>query len=668
MGEKYGGDQKEDVEFAVISPSTALTKRFEEALSKRKLACSVIQASQENAVPAARMLAQKGVRAIISRGNTAQVLRRAMTIPVIDEKHTFFDCFICYRKAREISDKIAFLSTSDGFTRILEKSRVFLEGACICPLDLQKGQDYIEGRLKELVGMGIQVVIGGLSLEGMAVSLGLSYIMTEADYDSVNEAIDEALYQLDIDRERRQHQRQLEQRYEMINSIMNCASDGIFSVDQTGRLLNANENARKLLPGLLNKEKIERGLFHKYFLPVLQSGERLTDELINVSQNSLVLNIAPVTVEKAVHGAVATVWRQTDIQKAEQKIRKRLLASGYVSDKTFDDIIGSSTAIEKAKALAKKYAGVDSTVLLLGETGTGKEVFAQSIHNASARREAPFVAINCAAFPASILESELFGYVKGAFTGAKNEGKAGVFELAHRGTIFLDEISETPLEVQLKLLRVIQERKVNRLGDDRLISIDVRIIAASNRNLERLVRQGRFREDFYYRICVLELHIPSLDARKEDIPELARYFLKNLRLPERKITGKALKRLEAMNWSGNVRQLGNMMERLAVMCDSEAITEELVMQAAGKFEGESRTGLLSGNGPGREPAWERDGETCEKEGPSEAELIRKALRECRGNREMAAERLGISKTTLWRRMKKIREKEPGFFELIRYKY
>lgn len=642
-------------EFAVISPSTALTEKFKEVLGKRRLACSVIQASQDNAVPVAQNLVKQGVRVIISRGNTAQVLRRTLNIPVIDEKHTFFDCFLCYQKARKISERIAFLSTSDGFTEILEKSKEFLEGAYICPMNLQMGWEYIEKRLRELAAIGIQVVVGGLTLEKIAVSLGFSYIMTEADYDSVNAALDEALYQLEMDRERRCHQRQLEQRYEMINSIMNCASDGIFSVDRDGILLNANEHAKKLLPGLLTGKRVEKELFKRYFLPVLQSGEKLRDELISIGQNSLVLNIAPITVEEAVQGAVATVWRQTDIQKAEQKIRRRLMVSGYISDKTFDDIIGTSSAMEETKALARRYAKVDSTVLLLGETGTGKEVFAQSIHNASSRKDAPFVAINCAAFPASILESELFGYVKGAFTGAKNEGKAGVFELAHSGTIFLDEISETPLEVQLKLLRVIQERKVNRLGDDRLISVDVRIIAASNRNLEQLVREGKFREDFYYRICVLELHIPPLDARKGDIPQLARYFLKKSSCPERKITEEALLYLKNMSWHGNVRQLSNMIERLSVICDSEMITEEIVMRAAEGFKGcrEAQTEKKEEKQFGKSPL-------------TEEELLRRTLCQCRGNRELAAKRLGISKTTLWRKMKKIQEKEPKFFELVQY--
>ncbi len=642
-------------EFAVISPSTALTGKFKEVIGKRRLACSVIQASQDNAVPAAQNLVKQGVRVIISRGNTAQVLRQTLNIPVIDEKHTFFDCFLCYQKARKISERIAFLSTSDGFTEILEKSKEFLEGAYICPMNLQMGWEYIEKRLRELEAMGIQVVVGGLTLEKIAVSLGFSYIMTEADYDSVNAALDEALYQLEMDRERRHHQRQLEQRYEMINSIMNCASDGIFSVDRDGILLNANEHAKKLLPGLLTGKRVEKELFKRYFLPVLQSGEKMRDELISIGQNSLVLNIAPITVEEAVHGAVATVWRQTDIQKAEQKIRRRLMVSGYISDKTFDDIIGTSPAMEETKALARRYAKVDSTVLLLGETGTGKEVFAQSIHNASARKDAPFVAINCAAFPASILESELFGYVKGAFTGAKNEGKAGVFELAHSGTIFLDEISETPLEVQLKLLRVIQERKVNRLGDDRLISVDVRIIAASNRNLEQLVREGKFREDFYYRICVLELHIPPLDARKGDISQLARYFLKNSSYPERKITEEALLYLKNMSWHGNVRQLSNMIERLSVICDSETITEEMVIRAAEGFKGY------------REAQTEKKEEKQSgKSALTEEELLRRTLCQCRGNRDLAAKRLGISKTTLWRKMKKIQEKEPKFFELVQY--
>lgn len=200
----------------------------------------------------------------------------------------------------------------------------------------------------------------------------------------------------------------------------------------------------------------------------------------------------------------------------------------------------------------------DGTVLITGETGTGKELFAQSIHNYSSRSKAPFVAINCAALSPSVLESELFDYVKGAFTGALSEGKAGIFETAHRGTIFLDEIGELPIDIQAKLLRVIQEKEIVRIGDTRVIPIDVRIIAATNRDLEEEVRLKHFRSDLFFRLNVLTLRLPTLDGRREDIPFLSRFFLAQKKTPH-EFTEDALAYLQGFPWPGNIRQLRNHM-------------------------------------------------------------------------------------------------------------
>lgn len=642
------------VEFAVISPSSTMTSKFKKILSQRKIDCPVIQASQNDAIPIAKQLIQQGIKIIISRGNTARMLRKKLEIPVIEEKHTFFDCYIGYQKALKISNNIAFLATSDSFLKVLKKSKPLLKHALICPIDAQQSEIYIQAEIEKLAKLGIEVAIGGISLRDTVIQNGIQYIMTETDEDAVNDAIEEALYHLKIEDERLRKNQELKQRHEMIQAVMNCTSDGIFSVDQEGIVTNINENAHRMLPELAPGHPVDKILKGDYFDSTLKSGETLSNVLINNRKSSLILNIAPVCTKDSVIGATATVQYQQEIQRMEQKIRHSLMTSGHVTNLTFDDIIGSSSALQSAKSLAKRCAEVDSTVLILGDTGTGKELFAQSIHNASKRRSAPFVAINCAALPASVLESELFGYVKGAFTGARSEGKAGMFELAHNGTIFLDEISETPPDVQLKLLRVIQERKVIRLGDDRVTSVDVRIIAASNKNLSELVQYGQFREDFYYRICVLELQIPTLDERKEDIPALVRYFLKNPKLPAKNITEEALNLLMNQQWRGNIRQLSNMVERLAVICDTKTITAELV----------ERTVLKA---PRRmEDAVPQHNAQLPTSPMTERELIRMVLYRNQGNRERSAKQLGISTTTLWRKMKQIQESQPGYFDLVKY--
>jgi transcriptional regulator with PAS, ATPase and Fis domain len=448
---------------------------------------------------------------------------------------------------------------------------------------------------------------------------------------------------------------ELQSRYEFIRTIMNCVSEGIVSIDQNGIVTNLNGGAEELLGALRCGQPIDSIIKEGYFADVIKTGEPIRGALLTVKKQSLILSIEPIKLNRRVIGAVATVQRQTEIQNIEHKMR-RLIAQKHFAENTFDNIIGTSPAIQAAKNLARKYASVDSTIMIVGGTGTGKELFAQSIHNASGRHHAPFVAINCAAFPSGILESELFGYVKGAFTGALNEGKPGIFELAHMGTIFLDEISEISLDVQLKLLRVLQERKVIRIGDDKVTPVNIRIITASNRNLGDLVNSGAFREDLFYRICVLKLRLPLLNERREDIPELVRYFLKNPHLPRCEITGEALDQLTGCSWRGNVRQLGNTVELLAVMCNDGIIDDRLVQEV-----------IDDSSFRNDQPIADTGAKLSVKDNLTEKEFIHQVLRRMNGNRAKAAQQLGISTTTLWRKIKEFVKEDPRYLELIKYK-
>ena len=642
-------------QIGVISPSSSLTKLMNNIVAQRQLSVVIKQASQEDASDVARELIRQGISVIISRGNTAKLLRSRVDIPIVDVQHTFFDCYSSYRQARLISDKIAFLATSEGYINILNKSKPFLKDVLIFPIDPLLGAESTEKKLDELVALGIEVAIGGLSLEKAVTKRNIRYVMTNADKDAINDALNFALHLLRIEQERLRRNLELQSRYEFIRTIMNCVSEGIVSIDQNGIVTNLNGGAEELLGALRCGQPIDSVIKERFFADVIQSGEPIRGALITVKKQSLILSIEPIKLNRRVIGAVATVQRQTEIQNIEHKMR-RLIAQKHFAENTFDNIIGASPAIQAAKSLALKYASVDSTIMIAGGTGTGKELFAQSIHNASGRRHAPFVAINCAAFPSSILESELFGYVKGAFTGALNEGKPGIFELAHMGTIFLDEISEISLDVQLKLLRVLQERKVIRIGDDKVTPVNIRIITASNRNLGELVDSGAFREDLFYRICVLKLRLPSLNERREDISELVRYFMKNPHLPRCKITEAALARLADCNWRGNVRQLGNTVELLAVMCNDGIIDDPLVREVIDDI------------------SFRADKSSSEPEAPprdaislTEKEFIHQVLCKMNGNRTKAAKQLGISTTTLWRKIKEYVKEDPRYLEMVKYK-
>lgn len=272
-------------------------------------------------------------------------------------------------------------------------------------------------------------------------------------------------------------------------------------------------------------------------------------------------------------GFVLSLQDVTRLQELESNVRKKLSEKGFLARYTMDSLIGESAAIQEKIREARKVAATDYTVLLTGDNGTGKEMFAQAIHNSSSRAGAPFVAVNLASLSDNIIESEIFGYEGGAFTGALRNGKAGLFEIAHNGTIFIDEIGDVSPHIQQRLLRVLQEKVVMRVGGSRLIPINVRVIAATNRDLLQLVQQGKFRMDLYYRLNVLHLCIPPLVQRTEDIPLFLEHFFREIGSRKR-VTPEALILLQQYPWPGNVRELQNLVYYLDTLCDREAIRAE----------------------------------------------------------------------------------------------
>jgi transcriptional regulator with PAS, ATPase and Fis domain len=308
----------------------------------------------------------------------------------------------------------------------------------------------------------------------------------------------------------------------------------------------------------------------------------------------------------------------------------------------FPDIIGESYTMRGLLGLIKKVAPTDSTVLILGESGTGKELVAISLYENSERKNKPFIKLNCAAIPEELLESELFGHEKGAFTGA-TKFKPGKFDMAHRGTIFLDEIGDMPLNLQSKILRVIQEKEFYRVGGSSTIKVDVRFIASTNQNLEKMVQEGRFREDLYYRLNVFTLHLPPLRERKEDIPLLVDYFLQNI--PNKvEISSIALQMLMAFPWPGNIRELKNIVESAAVIAENGYIEPaQLPAKISGLFNNGETTNKISL--PVNLPLDERLNEI-------EKNMIIEALRKTGGVQVRATELLGINQRSLWHRIKK----------------
>ncbi len=351
-------------------------------------------------------------------------------------------------------------------------------------------------------------------------------------------------------------------------------------------------------------------------------------------------------------GRVVSLLNAAQIQTTEDQLRKKLHYKGHQAKYSFDHLITRSPRMLECIQEAKAYALTDFNIVVVGETGTGKELISQSIHAFSHRAENNFVALNCAALPENLLESELFGYVEGAFTGAAKGGKPGLFEIAHNGTIFLDEISEIPLGLQGRLLRVLQEREIMRLGDNRIIPINIRVIAATNKNLEDLVHAGKFRSDLYYRLYVLQLNLPALRERREDIPLLVQGFIRQFQAREGLTTPLELSEadfrlLQDRPWRGNIRELRNFCERLVVLYQPGTSVSDLLAHL-----------LDTSCSPDPEPQV-----AIPLPGSSHAridlpyETLRAVLQECRGNRTQAAAKLGISRGTLWRMLKKYQSQD-----------
>lgn len=385
-----------------------------------------------------------------------------------------------------------------------------------------------------------------------------------------------------------------------------------------------------------------------------------------VTQNITVENIPlPVTVKGRTIELIAStdVYHQPSInargvtfyfttqQKMTGNISKRV-ANGAI--KTFDDIIGNDPGFRNVVTRAKRMAMTDSNVLILGESGTGKDIFAQAIHNGGPRRDKPFVAVNCGAMPRDLIESELFGYEAGAFTGAKKNGNIGKFELASGGTIFLDEIGELPLDLQAKLLRVVEQKQLMRLGGTKLIDVDVRIVAATNARLEEMVKKKQFRDDLYYRLSTLKLRIMPLCERRGDILTLAEYFVKQISAR----TGKAnqmyfseasRKLLCELEWPGNIRELQNLIECIVALYPGDVILPEYILENIPRTEVQERNQMRTEELPGE---YEEGQQNLLRTNyvDLEKQTILHALEICQNNRSKAAEYLGISRRTLYRRL------------------
>ena len=599
--------------------------------------------------------------AVIARGITADLLRRRLPgLTVIDIPVSGTDLIYCLKTARDL-----YLGQNIGIVG----SRNMILGADhigeILGMEVKMYFRDAPGDVVSVLGRaikdGCEVIIGGVESCQFAKKHGLECLLIHTGKPALWYAFGETkrVFRMKLYQQRR---------ILLIQTVLDNSSEGIVLVGPDKKIMLYNNKAQNILSitSDMTEENLEK-LFGIHPLPAfLCDSESYYNEIIVCKDKKLSVNKFPVHLKDSPVCYVVSFQNVSQLQNAEKVIRKKVKNLGWTAKYTFDDIIGSSPAIRELIRKARRYAETDSDILLIGQSGTGKELLAQSIHNASDRKKGPFVAINCAALSQNLLESELFGYVDGAFTGAQKGGKEGLFEQAHTGTIFLDEIGEVPLELQAKLLRVIQEREVMRIGDNKMILVDIRIVAATNRDLNQYVRESKFRLDLYYRLDVLHLKLPTLNERGHDIGILAEYLLNRKkemyckRLGDIRLTKEAGELLERIEWKGNIRQLNNICMRLIVNSDTDEIGAKEIYSVLNQEEwtdaapaGEQAPGEVNLEDRGEvNNAGAKMAAAAHLREPEETARIREALDYYSYNRQKTAKALGMSRSTLWRKMKK----------------
>jgi PAS domain S-box-containing protein len=580
------------------------------------------------------------VRVVISRGGTYRCIKEAgIGVPVVEICFSPFDIIESLSLAVEKQRPLAIVGYSNIINRYDEKflKKIVKTRLTIC--NISEGDD-VNGVVRSCAARGYTLFLGDTIVKKICDEAGYECYLHRSGNSAIQAAMDEALR---INAAIKQEQ-ELTRR---LRAVIDFVHDGIIAVDGGGKVILCNAIAQDLLG--VKREKIlgepAAGLTDLPFIREGGTGEQIVDVPFRTGGRLLSVSVIPVSMEHDFFGSMIVIRDIQKIQDWEQKLRVALADKGFIARHTFDSIIHKSSAMSHCISIAKKFSRYNAAILIEGESGTGKELFAQSIHNDSPFGQGPFVAVNCAVLPKSLIESELFGYAEGAFTGSRKGGKAGYFELAHKGTLFLDEISELPLDVQAQLLRVIQEKQVMRLGDTKILPVEVRLICAANVNLADMARRALFRKDLLFRINTLSLYIPALSKRREDVPVLADHFLagfcKTYNKNIKGFTPKAATWLKNYHYEGNVRELRNMVERAVIICTGGMIRIldlQSGLREAHDFSGE----LRSGGAPAAPGSMILD--------DVEKNHILRVLADNGYSMTRTAAALRISRSTLWRRI------------------
>ncbi len=622
----------------LMAPYPELYKQAREVIARNKVDVVVEQGDLGNGLTRALEVTEaNNIDIVISRGGTASLLRKHLNRIVIEIPVTGYDLLRAIYPHFVAGKRIAVV----GYMNIIYGVQSI---AAILNADLGiftvTQSSVMEEVIADVLKWGAEVIVGDAVSTALGKGKGVTVELIKSGEEAIENAIQNAI---------QVHDQIIEKiaTLKRMNSIFEHSQNGIIYIDSAGEIKQLNEGALvclKISADQLLHKKVGESCLPDAIKRILgRKGGANDGAVVKLGAETVYVKTIGIDVGKRNEETIVFIHDTGKIQKLEAQIRKELSEKGLQAHYSFETMITGDPINKVTINKAKQYSLTDSTVLLLGETGTGKEFFAQSIHNHSARKNGPFVAVNCAALPDTLLESELFGYIEGAFTGANKGGRKGLFELAHLGTIFLDEINEMNTNLQARFLRVLQEKEIMRIGDNKVISIDVRVIAATNKDLYREVQNGRFRSDLYYRIKVLDIEILPLRKRPLDIYPLFQNFIHyyaekhGYSMPAH--TEQFVESLARYSWPGNIRELKNFSEKFVILSSGGSLPKGLIEEllANEREERIDAPGELqaSANMPLEE---------------KELEYIRAVMLDANYNISHASRILGISRGTLRRKL------------------
>lgn len=635
-------NQRKKFKFAFVSNSGEIADKVNSCLNIETEEMIINLATMEEAVPVALNLLDQRVEVILGGGGTGSLLMQKIGQPVVKIARTYLDLLNAFIAAKKHGSYFGLTSFSVP-TYGLEVYEDLLS-INIHQIVFSTTEELKNG-IAKAVAEGISCIVGGGICKKIINSFEKPGIIVLPSKEVIFQALSDARMLALARRKEREETEQL-------HTILQTIEEGVIVIDNHANVKTLNKMASDIL-GIELLNTVGRPLpeFFKDagMLSVLENGNPEIDQIRHIGKTNIVINSLPIEVDGKIRGVVATFKEASRIQSIDRKVREQLYFKGFVAKYRIDQIKGNNPKMKQLLQRSVKYAQTDEMILIEGETGTGKEFLAHSLHNLSNRKDNAFVAVNCSALSESLLESELFGYEEGSFTGAKKGGKVGLFELASGGTIFLDEIADISPNLQVKLLRVLEEKEVMRIGGDRYVPVDVRVISSTNWDLSEQVRSGKFRIDLFFRLSVLNLKVPSLRDRREDIPILVRELLHKYGKGTKKISDESVAKIIRYDWPGNIRELDSLVKLYVILMEGSGPDDKLLFELLDEFKKyhhvtpEKEKGFMY-----KEPFKITVKTLKERVGAYEKAVIQNELKKL--NKKKTAKKLGISVNTLWRKL------------------